>query len=69
MLSLTIEDQKIERIFLQEFQSDKDKFFSFIKESYERIKDKTKSGDLKDLQISSMQKTWDNDEDKVWDAL
>lgn len=69
MLSLTIEDQKIEHIFLQEFQSDKDKFFSFIKESYERIKDKTKSGDLKDLQISSMQKTWDNDEDKVWDAL
>ncbi len=69
MLSLTIEDQKIEHIFLQEFQSDKDKFFSFIKESYERIKDKTKSGDLKDLQISSMQKTWDNDEDRVWDAL
>jgi len=69
MLSLTIEDQKIEHIFLQEFQSDKDKFFSFIKESYERIKDKTKSSDLKDLQISSMQKTWDNDEDKVWDAL
>ena len=54
MLSLTIEDQKIERIFLQEFQSDKDK---------------TQSGDLKDLQISSMQKTWDNDEEKVWDAL
>ena len=69
MLSLTIEDQKIEHIFLQEFQSDKDKFFSFIKESYEKIKDKTQSGDLKDLQISSMQKTWDNDEDKVWDAL
>ena len=69
MLSLTIEDKKVERIFLQEFQSDKDKFFSFIKESFERVKNKTQSVDLKELQISSMQKTWDNEEDKVWDAL
>ena len=69
MLSLTIEDKKLERIFLKEFQSDKDRFFNFIKESYEKIKEKTSLGDLKDLQIESMQKTWDNDEDKVWDAL
>lgn len=69
MLSLTIEDKKLEHIFLKEFQSDKDRFFNFIKESYEKIKEKTTSGDLRDLQIESMQKTWDNDEDKVWDAL
>ncbi len=65
MLSLVIEDEKVENIFLKEFESDKDRFFKFIKESFK----KSKEDDLKELQISSMQKTWDNEEDKVWDEL
>ena len=65
MLSLVIEDEKVENIFLKEFDSDKSRFFSFIKDSYE----KSKLDDLKDLQVNSMQKTWDNEKDRVWDEL
>ncbi len=29
----------------------------------------TKERDIKDLQIASMSKTWDNSEDEAWDEL
>lgn len=73
MLSLTIEDKKIENIFLEEFHSDKVEFFNFIKSSFEKFKDKNIENnddlDFTELQISSMSKTWDNDQDKAWDEL
>jgi len=69
MLSLTIEDKKIEDIFLKEFHSDKKKFFDFIESSFEKLKtkDDIKNQDIKltNLQIDSMSKTWNNDKDKV----
>ncbi len=35
MITLTIEDKQIEHIFLDEFHSNKEKFFEFIKLSFE----------------------------------
>lgn len=73
MLSLIIEDKNIENIFLKEFHSDKVEFFNFIKSSFENFKDKNIENsdnlDFKDLQITSMSKTWNNDKDKAWDEL
>ncbi len=73
MLSLTIEDRNIERIFLKEFNSDKDKFINFIKNSFEKLKTKetiqNKDIDLIELQNISISKTWNNDKDKAWDEL
>lgn len=40
MLTLTIEDKNVENIFLNEFHSNKEKFFEFIKLSFEEIKTK-----------------------------
>lgn len=73
MVSLTIEDKKVEDIFLKEFHSDKKKFFDFIQSSFEKLNTKSiiKNQDLnlKNLQINSMSKTWNNDKDKAWDEL
>ena len=72
MLSLTIDNQNIEDIFLKEFHSNKEEFFTFIQSSYEKLKDNindTSESDLINLQINSMVKTWDNDKDKAWDEL
>ena len=66
MLSLVIDDQKVEDIFLKEFNSDKDKFFDFIKKSFNEKQDEYA---LKNLQIQSMKETWNNKEDRVWDEL
>ena len=73
MLTLKIENEKIENIFLNEFHSNKDKFFEFIQTSYDKMK-ATNSQDTSITQMissqeTSMSKTWDNDEDKAWDAL
>jgi hypothetical protein len=72
MLSLTIDNQNIEEIFLKEFHSNKEEFFTFIQSSYEKLKDNindTSESDLINLQINSMANTWDNDKDKGWDEL
>jgi hypothetical protein len=73
MLSLTIENKKVEDIFLKEFHSDKESFFAFIQSSFEKLhsSDNHKNHiiDLKSLQESAMAKTWENDKDKVWDEL
>ena len=73
MITLKIEDKKIEYIFLNEFHSNKDKFFEFIQQSYDKMKSTHKHDDfttsLIDLQENSMSKTWDNDKDKAWDEL
>ena len=72
MLTLKIENEKIEHIFLNEFHSNREKFFEFIQNSYEKLKT-TQSHDLDDdfvkAQETSMSKTWDNDKDKAWDEL
>ena len=73
MLTLKIEDERIEHIFLNEFHSNKDKFFEFIQNSYESMKSSNTEENSDEnfiyLQESSMSKTWDNDDDKVWDEL
>ena len=73
MITLNIEDEKIEYIFLNEFHSNKDKFFEFIQNSYDKMKSSTTNNgsdkNFIELQESSMIKTWDNNEDKVWDEL
>ncbi|MGM0534150.1 MAG: hypothetical protein ACQERK_06635 [Campylobacterota bacterium] len=70
MLQLNI-NKTLEQIYLKEFGSDKEKFIDFIKQSYEKIKAQNEfhDEDLQNLQINSMQYTWDNDQDKVWDKL
>ena len=72
MLTLKIENKKIEHIFLNEFHSNREKFFEFIQSSYEKFKT-TQSNNLDDdllkAQEISMSKTWENDEDKAWDEL
>lgn len=71
MLQLNIDDKTLEQIYLKEFGNDKEKFIEFIKQSYEKIKAQNElyDEDLQNLQIDSMQHTWDNDQDKVWDEL
>lgn len=72
MLTLKIENEKIEYIFLNEFHSNREKFFEFIQTSYEKFKT-TQYNDLDNdfikAQETSMLKTWDNDKDKAWDEL
>ena len=72
MLTLKIENEKIEHIFLNEFHSNREKFFEFIQNSYEKLKT-TQPHNLDDdfvkAQETSMSKTWDNDKDKAWDEL
>ena len=73
MLTLKIENEKVENIFLNEFHSNSEKFLDFIQKSYTRLKSSTASDDsdneLKQVQEQSMVATWDNDKDKVWDEL
>ena len=72
MLTLRVENEKIEQIFLNEFHSNSDKFFDFIQESYEKLK---KSQEIKEknslvnLQEVSMASTWEDEDNKVWDEL
>jgi hypothetical protein len=69
MLTLKIEDEKVEQIFLNEFHSNKKKFFAFIHSSYEKMKTTNDTNNFIISQESSMQKTWENKDDEVWDAL
>lgn len=45
MITLTIEDKQIEHIFIDEFHSNKEKFFEFIKLSFDSINTKNKTYD------------------------
>ncbi|MFA6196962.1 MAG: hypothetical protein WC656_10010 [Sulfurimonas sp.] len=45
MLTLTIEDKNVENIFLNEFHSNKEKFFEFIKLSFDSSKIKNETYD------------------------
>jgi len=72
MLTLKIEDEKVEQIFLNEFHSNKEKFFTFIQESYEKMKVSKEShleNNFLNVQESSMAQTWDNSEDRAWNEL
>ena len=73
MLTLKIEDKKVESIFLNEFHSNKEMFFAFIQSSYELMKSSQHQDesylDMIREQETSMQKTWSAEEDKVWDEL
>lgn len=73
MITLKIEDEKIENIFLNEFNSNADKFFEFIQNSFDNMKNSTvkenSTSQLMQIQEKSMSKTWDSDEDEAWDEL
>ena len=72
MITLKIENEKIENIFLNEFHSNREKFFEFIQNSYDKMKTTNQDNSNLDLiksQELSMSKTWNNDEDKAWDEL
>ena len=65
-ITIDFKDENIAKNVLWFLESLKDKGVSII--SSQEIKNK-QDADFKNLQISSMQKTWDNDLDKVWDEL
>lgn len=73
MITLRIENEKVESIFLNEFHSNTEKFFEFIQNSYDKMKTMNNHNsfdtDLINAQETSMLTTWDNDEDKAWDDL
>jgi len=73
MLTLEIENEKIEHIFLNEFHSNKAKFFEFIQNSYDKMKKSSTDiefyENIKSLQEDSMKQTWQNTQDEVWDEL
>jgi len=72
MITLKIENEQVENIFLNEFHSNREKFFEFIQNSYEKMKTSDQNNFDKNLinsQEVSMSKTWDSDKDKVWDEL
>jgi len=73
MITLKIENEKVENIFLNEFHSNREKFFEFIQNSYDKMKTATHQDnfdiDLIKSQEVSMSKTWDNNDDKAWDEL
>ena len=72
MITLKIENEKVENIFLNEFHSNREKFFEFIQTSYDKMKTSNQDDSNLDLIKSwevSMSKTWDNDQDKAWDEL
>ena len=71
MLTLKIENEKVENIFLNEFHSNSEKFLDFIQKSYTRLKTSShdSENELIQAQEQSMVSTWDNDKDKVWDEL
>ena len=72
MITLKIENEKVESIFLNEFHSNREKFFEFIQNSYDKMKTNNQDNSNIDLiksQEISMSKTWDNDDDKAWDEL
>jgi len=65
-ITIDFKDKDIAKKVLWFLESLKDKGVSII--SSKEIKNK-QDADFKDLQINSMQKTWNNDLDKVWDEL
>ena len=73
MLTLKIENETIENIFLNEFHSNKENFFEFIQMSYDKMKisrtHEESNTQLRNAQETSMSETWNNDEDKAWDEL
>lgn len=50
MITLTIEDKQIEHIFLDEFHSNKEKFFEFIKLSFDGFRSQSADEDLSYLE-------------------
>ncbi|MDD5373847.1 MAG: hypothetical protein PHO62_10540 [Sulfurimonas sp.] len=50
MITLTIEDKQIEHIFLDEFHSNKEKFFEFIKLSFDGFQNQSVDEDLSYLE-------------------
>jgi len=60
MIILKIENKKVESIFLNEFQSNREKFFEFIQNSYDKMKTNNQDNSNMDLiksQEISMSKT------------
>jgi LPS O-antigen subunit length determinant protein (WzzB/FepE family) len=73
MITLKIENENVEKIFLDEFNSNKEKFLEFIQNSYDKMKSANHQDslntNLSNAQETSMAKTWDNDADEAWNEL
>ena len=67
MLTLKIENENIEQIFLNEFHSNKEMFFEFIQNSFEKMKSKNDEKLMEEnfikAQEGSMAKTWNDEND------
>ena len=59
MITLTIEDKKLESIFADEFHSNKESFFDFIKMSFDSFKNREIDEDLSYLE-DEIQKGFDS---------
>jgi hypothetical protein len=59
MLTLIIEDKNVENIFLNEFHSNKEKFFEFIKLSFDGFRNESVNEDLSYLE-DEIQKGFDS---------
>lgn len=73
MITLTIEDKQIEHIFLDEFHSNKEKFFEFIKLSFDGFRNQSLDEDLSYLE-DEIQKGFDSgmceqSHDEIFDEL
>jgi hypothetical protein len=73
MITLTIEDKQIEHIFLDEFHSNKEKFFEFIKLSFDGFRNQSVDEDLSYLE-DEIQKGFDSgichkSHDEIFDEL
>ena len=71
MVVLELDNQEIESIYLEKFHSNKDKFFDFIKQSYEKFSEYNEMDeqDMLKAQEKSMIRTWDSVMDRGWDEL
>ena len=65
-VTIDFKDKDIAKKVLWFLESLKDKGVSIVNHIDSK---KDKDNNFKNLQIDSMQKTWDNDLDKVWDEL
>jgi len=64
MVTLTLDDSIIENIYIHEFEYNKDKFFHFIKSSFEKWQEantnQTQEEDCHHLQSTFLAHLWDN---------
>lgn len=73
MITLTIEDKQIEHIFLDEFHSNKEKFFEFIKLSFDGFRSQSADEDWScfeaDFDEGVASGMCEQSHDEIWEEL